>query len=359
MADKSCVTLSFPAVSFLANIFGVDGQPEAENELLEVAVQTFQSTRINRSPLSGFSYANDTQHAWQCISFNLRAFIPDTDGSRAARLRRNMSEPTNEGFPLRRETAKMPGLAKNELFFGVEWLISVSLVIRSRTTNPYGMAGQSQSRRTETYSLIGWMDYEPEYFEHIEDSYLIPMEWSSNKIRPCSRHHVKFTQLLCMMANAISAWYRSWNKTLDRIDESVGFKVRLFHKLQLPIARNLHFELAQLDDTHDEERWEILMFDEQFQLSKKYTTFIQLIRIFRTWLRETKEDFEAFMKRLAKEECPSEECSSGDTDCPLAQSWQHNCKQIDDLFNSRHKSLDDRFERKANELEALRDGVRS
>jgi hypothetical protein len=100
------------------------------------------------------------------------------------------------------------------------------------------------------------------------------------------------------------------------------------------------------------------MFDASFQVSEKYFSALQMLRIFRSWIQDTTGDFDKFKSELVRN------AISLQTGFPYANKldidWEivaQNADTVKERLDALADSLLHRIENKREELESLRDGV--
>lgn len=106
------------------------------------------------------------------------------------------------------------------------------------------------------------------------------------------------------------------------------------------------------------------MFDDSFKLSEQYFTVLQLLRIFQDWIVEADKGMDDLGQELSQQ-------------CRSWQAWRQRCAPLDEIeepfhmaaleanfarvqnfFELRADALKGRIQRKKEEVESLRDGVR-
>ncbi|KAF3021964.1 hypothetical protein E8E14_010100 [Neopestalotiopsis sp. 37M] len=220
----------------------------------------------------------------------------------------------------------------------VEYLLSVAIVMRKKV--------QNEMPSILKYSVVNWVDYRTDLNARSERTSRAPV--LSNAVdrdldlKDCGTGASGFVQFLIVLARAIDHWAKCWDAMLDKIDETVG---------------------VQLQDTLDKKRWEMLMFDNSFQLSEQYFTVLQLLRIYQDWIVEAEEGIDSLGEELINQ-------------CRSWHAWQHQLSPVDEVewpllmenlksnfsnvngfFRQRVNSLKERIQRKKDEVESLRDGL--
>ncbi|KAF2973407.1 hypothetical protein GQX73_g4 [Xylaria multiplex] len=276
---------------------------------------------------------------WLCIQLNMRTCIPDEAEHRISRFKNSWGiSPTGIGFPLQRQAAKIPDLARGTTQFAVEFLLSVSIVLkkRSRVGAPSAL----------NYNIVVWLDYKTNFNSQTVRDSTFPV--LSDRIdldldlEDCGAGGEGFFHVLIVLTRTIDHWRKCWDTMLDKIDEIISI---------------------QLQDTLDPKRWGKLMFDDSFQLSEQYFTVRQLLRIFQNWIGETEKGIQSFGEELAQQ-------------CELWQSWRQQHAEMDELewplnvevlrnnidkvrefFELRVTPLKDRIEKKKEEVASLQDAL--
>ncbi|KAJ2990807.1 hypothetical protein NUW58_g2771 [Xylaria curta] len=272
---------------------------------------------------------------WLCVQLNMRACIPDETGYRVRRFRDGWGIfPKGIGFPLRRQAAKIPDMARGTTQFAVEFLQSVSIVLKKRH--------RPGAPSALNYNIVVWLDYNTEFEGRPERGVL------SNKIdlglglEDCGAGGEGFLQFLIVLARTIDHWRKCWDSMMDKIDEIIS---------------------VQLQDTLDKKRWAELMFDDSFQLSEQYFTVLQLLRIFQNWIAETDRGIQSLGEELIQQ-------------CELWLSWRQkhakmdelewsldteilrkNIKKVNNYFDLRVRPLRERIEKKKEEVTSLQDAL--
>ncbi|KAI0875215.1 hypothetical protein GGS24DRAFT_456329 [Hypoxylon argillaceum] len=279
------------------------------------------------------------QGDWLCVQLNMRACIPDETGYRVKRFGNGWGiSPETIGFPLQRQAAKIPDLARGTAQFAVEFLLSVSIVLKKR----HRVGAPSALN----YNVVVWLDYntglqrrtEPgSDFTVLSDRVDIDLG-----LENCGAGGEGFFQFLIVLTRTIDHWKKCWDAMMDKIDEIIS---------------------VQLQDTMDRNRWGKLMFDDSFQLSEQYFTVLQLLRIFQNWIAETERGIRSLGEELVQQ-------------CELWQSWRQENAEMDELewplnteilrdniakvttfFELRVNPLRERIEKKKEEVTSLQDAL--
>lgn len=107
------------------------------------------------------------------------------------------------------------------------------------------------------------------------------------------------------------------------------------------------------------------MFDDTFQLSEQYFTVLQLLRIFQSWIQEAEEAMKDLRGSLTAQyenwiDLRRLNAPDDEIEWPLDMSvMDANWDKVEAFFHGRVSSLKLRMERKKEEVESLRSGVRS
>ncbi|KAI1075727.1 hypothetical protein F5B20DRAFT_559174 [Whalleya microplaca] len=333
MPNISISILTMPTIAFLESLF-------APNHTTSNGFGTLgnwfpiQST----TPLlhSTGDFANGD---WFCIRFNICSCIPDEGGRRVKRFKHGYGIfPESIGIPLKRQAARLPGFSRAGDQFAVEFLISVSLVMRkSSITN-----GPSVIK----YTVTAWLDYDTELDGLHERGSLLPA--LSGRVdrdldlKDCGAGAAGFLQFLVVLIRAIDHWRRCWDAMMTKIDDMVSI---------------------QLQDTLDRDRWQELMFDDSFQLSEQYFTVLQLLRVFQDWIGETEDGIEGLSRELigqfeSWQDWRHQYCPRDENVWPLdIEHLEANFEKVKSFFTLRANLLKERIRRKKDEVESLRDGL--
>ncbi|KAI0013599.1 hypothetical protein F4779DRAFT_613329 [Xylariaceae sp. FL0662B] len=276
---------------------------------------------------------------WSCIRFDMRSCIPDEGGRRVKRFQHGYGIfPESLGLPLKRQAAGIPGFSRAGDQFAVEFLISVSLV----TTKSCMINGSTAIK----YTVVVWVDYDTELDGFHERGSLLPV--LSDRVdrdldlKDCGAGAASFLQFLVVLTRAIDHWKKCWDAMMTRIDDMVN---------------------VQLQDTLDRNRWQMLMFDDSFQLSEQYFTVLQLLRIFQDWIGEMEDGIEGLKRELIGQ-CESWQdwrrrfCPGDENAWPLdIEGLEANLEKVKSFFELRANLLKERIQRKKDEVESLRDGL--
>ncbi|KAK9774093.1 hypothetical protein SCAR479_09207 [Seiridium cardinale] len=282
---------------------------------------------------------------WLCIRFNMRSCIPDDRGDRVTQFEHGYGiSPKGIGLPLKRQAARIPRLSGESDQFAIEFLMSVAIVLRKRC--------QIGVPSIVKYNVVVWVDYRNEFEDCSDRRSVLPV--LSDKValdlglRDCGPGGQPFVQFLVVLARTIDHWTKCWDAMMDKIDETVGVQAD---------------EISQLQDTLDKRRWEMLMFDDSFQLSEQYFSVLQLLRIFLNWIEEAEQGILDLRSELTKQ-CESWRAWQREHSLPDEDEWhldldnlKRNDGQVEDFFRRRVSALKDRIQRKKEEVESLRDGL--
>lgn len=108
----------------------------------------------------------------------------------------------------------------------------------------------------------------------------------------------------------------------------------------------------------------MLMFDDSFQLSEQYFTVLQLLRIFQRWIEEAEEAMADLRGNLTGQyenwiDLRRLNAPEDEIEWPLDMPTMNaNWDKVETFFHGRVNSLKLRIERKKDEVESLRSGVR-
>ncbi|CAJ2503755.1 Uu.00g111490.m01.CDS01 [Anthostomella pinea] len=276
---------------------------------------------------------------WLCVRFNMRACIPDDGSHRAKRFKNGHGiSPESLGFPLKRQTARIPGFFGAKDQFAVEYLLSVAIVMRKRL--------QTRASSIVKHSVVVWLDYQTDFDSSAGRGSLFPALSDrvdlDLKLKDCGAGGDGIFEFLVVLVRAINHWRVCWDVTMGRIDDFVSI---------------------QLQDTLDRRRWETLMFDDSFQQSEQYFTVLQLLRIFHDYIKEVEEGIEDLREELLSQ-CRSWKAwrqrytAEDEKAWPLdMQNLEADLESIKGFFDLRVVPLKERLERKKIEVESLRDGL--
>ncbi|KAI3319509.1 hypothetical protein HD806DRAFT_525493 [Xylariaceae sp. AK1471] len=274
---------------------------------------------------------------WLCIQFKMRTCIPDQTGDRVKRFKNAWGiSPKGIGFPLHRQAAKIPDITQSTVQFAVEFLLSVSIVLRKKR--------RLGAPCTLKYDVVVYFDYNTDFDERTGHGSIFPVlsDDLDLGLDDCGAGAEGFFQVLIVLTKTIDRWRKCWDVMMDKIDDIIGI---------------------QLQDTLDKERWTKLMYDDSLQLSEQYFTILQLLRIFQNWIRETEGGLQNLGKELIQQ-------------CELWQAWQqkhapmdevewpldvktlrNNVGKINNFFRLRVTPLRERIERKKEEVASLQDAL--
>ncbi|KAI0459705.1 hypothetical protein F5B21DRAFT_253440 [Xylaria acuta] len=276
---------------------------------------------------------------WVCVQLNMRACIPDETGYRVRRFRDGWGiSPKGIGFPLQRQAAKIPDLTRGTTQFAVEFLLSVSIVLKKR----HRVGAPSALN----YNIVVWLDYNTEFESRTGRGSNYPM--LSDRIdldlglEDCGAGGEGFFQVLIVLTRTIDHWRTCWDTMMDKIDEIIS---------------------VQLQDTLDRKRWSKLMFDDSFQLSEQYFTVLQLLRIFQNWIGETERGVRSLGEELI-EQCElwqswrRQHAKMDEVEWPLGtETLRKNIGKVNNFFELRVTPLKERIEKKKEEVTSLQDAL--
>ncbi|KAJ8129953.1 hypothetical protein O1611_g3678 [Lasiodiplodia mahajangana] len=285
------------------------------------------------------STGNFGQGDWLCVQLNMRACIPDQAGYRAKQFEDGWGiSPKTIGFPLQRQAAKIPDLARGTAQFAVEFLLSVSIVLKKR----HRVGAPSALN----YNIVVWLDYNTKLEGRTERGSNFPV--LSDRIdldlglEDCGAGAEGFFQLLIVLTRTIDHWRKCWDAMMDKIDEIIS---------------------VQLQDTLDKNRWGKLMFDDSFQLSEQYFTVLQLLRIFQNWIGETEKGVQSLGDELVQQ-CElwqfwrQEHAEMDELEWRLdTEALRNNIRKVIDFLELRVTPLRERIEKKNEEVKSLQDAL--
>ncbi|KAJ8132322.1 hypothetical protein O1611_g1305 [Lasiodiplodia mahajangana] len=335
MPNISTSIVTMPTIAFLENLFA---PTNAAYRHVGFGVLSDWFPIQNTTPVvhsTGFFGNTD----WFSLRFNMRACVPDPGGRRVKRFKNGCGiYPESLGFPLKRQAARIPGLSRAGDQFAIEFLVSISLVLRKRQHN--------DGASVINYSVIAWLDYGTELTGNPERDSLLPAlsnrEGLEFDLTSCGQGGASLLQFLTVLTRGIDHWRKCWDIMLARIDGIIS---------------------VQLQDTLDRRRWHMLMFDDSFQLSEQYFTVLQLLRIFQDWIEEVEKGTKDLRKELLgqyeswmvwrRRYAPKDE-----DEWPLdMEKLEANFDKVEEFFQIRVNPLNERIRRKKEEVESLRDGL--
>ncbi|KAM0818678.1 hypothetical protein AB5N19_04490 [Seiridium cardinale] len=281
-----------------------------------------------------YSQGDFAHFEWSCTRFNLRACIPDERGARVKHFKDGYGiSPPTIGFPLKRQAARIAGFSGASDQFAIEFLVSVSLVLR-------------YSHSVFKHTVVVWLDYRIDlHGSPVQKSLLslVPDRVDQElDLKDCGNGGAGVLQFMVILVRCIDYWRKRWDTMMAKIDETIS---------------------VQLQDTLDRKRWQMLMFDDSFQLSEQYFTVLQLLRIFQGWIEEAEEamadlrgnltgQYESWIA-LRRLNAPED-----DLEWPLDMPiMEENWDKVEAFFHGRVNSLKLRIERKKDEVESLRSGL--
>ncbi|KAI0965457.1 hypothetical protein F4678DRAFT_452666 [Xylaria arbuscula] len=328
--------LTMRTIAFLENLFapthGV-GSPLSYGSLSDWF--SIQTTTPGLRSTGSFGMGN-----WFCIQINMRACIPDEKDLRNKHFKRSWGiSPKGVGLPLNRQTARIPDLSLDRHLTAVEYLLSVSMVLRKVTTNAASCV---------KYDIVSWLDYETDFEKSIDREIIFPV--LSRKVNidlgleDCGVGGEAVIQFLMALAKSIDHWKHCWDNMIDKVDDIISI---------------------QLQDTLDQKRWNSLMFDDSLQLSEQYFTILQLLRIWQNWIGEAERSIHNLGEELIQK-------------CEFWKAWQqqhaqkdlsqwpldmaklrHNIKCLQNFFGTRASPIRERIKIKKDEVTSLQDALSS
>ncbi|KAI1740259.1 hypothetical protein F4680DRAFT_448019 [Xylaria scruposa] len=278
---------------------------------------------------------------WFCVQLNLRACIPDNGGYRSKHFKRAWGiSPRRVGLPLNRQTAQIPDLSRGCNTTAVEYLLSVAMVIRKRSS--------ASAASALKYDIVAWADYVTDFQTTRHRENIVPV--LSRRIdmdlglEDCGAGGEAIFQFIMMLAKWIDHWKVCWDSMIDKVDEIIS---------------------VQLQDTLDKKRWNSLMFDDSLQLSEQYFTILQLLRIWPNWIEETERGIKNLGDELIQK-CESwkswqEHQAQNDlSQWPLdIAKLKHNIERLQGFFGTRALPLQERIKKKNEEVKSLQDALLS
>ncbi|OTB06099.1 hypothetical protein M426DRAFT_9921 [Hypoxylon sp. CI-4A] len=155
--------------------------------------------------------------------------------------------------------------------------------------------------------------------------------WQAHGINPCGKA-IGIAQFQVMICIFSAKWEETWTRTLDSIDETIRVK---------------------LNDTLDKVMWDGLMFDESFQLSKKYFTVLQLFRIISDFVDESVRDQKSIRRKWLEDKTRFRLNLSRDELASIERNWD----TVISSMEMRAGRLLDRINRNTEAVKSLRDGL--
>jgi hypothetical protein len=219
MPNISTSILTIPTVAFLENLFA---PTNAAYQHVGFGVLSDWFPIQNTTPVvhsTGFFGNSD----WFSLRFNMRTCVPDPGGRRVKRFKNGCGiHPESLGFPLKRQAARIPGLSKADDQFAIEFLVSVSLVLKKRQ--------QINRPSVINYSVIAWLDYGTELTGNPERDSLLPVlsnrESLKFDLKSCGAGGTSLLQFLIVLSRGIDHWTKCWNMMMARIDGIISVQVR-------------------------------------------------------------------------------------------------------------------------------------
>ncbi|KAI0187926.1 hypothetical protein EV127DRAFT_140851 [Xylaria flabelliformis] len=278
---------------------------------------------------------------WFCVQLNLRACIPDEKGLRSKSFKRAWGiSPKRVGLPLNRQTALIPDLSRDCSTTAIEYLLSVSMVLRKAKSTVGGSALK--------YDIVVWVDYDTNFKLTRDRENIFPI--LSRRIdvdlglEDCGSGGEAVMQFIMVLAKSIDHWKVCWDSMIDKVDEIIS---------------------VQLQDTLDKKRWNSLMFDDSLQLSEQYFTILQLLRICQNWIGETERGIQNLRHELIQK-CESwkswqqEQAQNDLSQWPLDMTkLKHNLERLEEFFGTRASALRERIKKKNEEVKSLQDALLS
>ncbi|KAI8630556.1 hypothetical protein F5Y19DRAFT_428106 [Xylariaceae sp. FL1651] len=272
---------------------------------------------------------------WICIQFNLRACIPDETGFRVKKFERAWGiSPKCIGLPLKRQAAKIPDLSRGTDQYAIEFLLSVSIVLRKRS--------RVHAPSIFKYDIVVWADYNTNLEKRV--GAVFPVLSNNVNIdlglKDCGLGGEEVLNFLVALAKAIDHWRKCCDAMMDIIDDIIS---------------------VQLQDTLDKKRWNNLMFDDSYQLSEQHFTALQVLRIFQNWIGETEIGIQNLGEELIQQSeswqvWQRQHAKLDETQWPLDTTiLRNNFEKLRDFFKLRVSPLQERIEKKKEEVASLQD----
>lgn len=176
-----------------------------------------------------YSIGDFVQFEWSCTRFNMRACIPDKQGHRIKHFRDGYGvSPATLGFPLKRQAAKITGFSGTGDHFAVEFLVSVSLILRYRPL-------------VLKHTVVVWLDYMigPDNSQGQTSLLSISPDRVDSKLdfKNCGIGGAGILQFMIILVRCISYWKQLWDTMMVKIDEIISVQVRYINLLIcLPIG---------------------------------------------------------------------------------------------------------------------------
>ncbi|KAI0854995.1 hypothetical protein F4860DRAFT_507791 [Xylaria cubensis] len=248
--------------------------------------------------------------------------------------------PKRVGLPLNRQTALIPDLSRDCSTTAIEYLLSVSMVLRKAKSTVGGSALK--------YDIVVWVDYDTNFKLTRDRENIFPI--LSRRIdvdlglEDCGSGGEAVMQFIMVLAKSIDHWKVCWDSMIDKVDEIIS---------------------VQLQDTLDKKRWNSLMFDDSLQLSEQYFTILQLLRICQNWIGETERGIQNLGHELIQK-CESwkswqqEQAQNYLSQWPLDMTkLKHNLEHLEEFFGTRASPLRERIKKKNEEVKSLQDALLS
>lgn len=125
------------------------------------------------------------------------------------------------GFPLKREAARIPGIAGANDQFAIEYLLSASIVLRKRN--------QHDAPSTVKYDIVVWLDYVTDFNSKLNRGSILSMSPGKADIdlhlEDCGIGGLGFFQFLTVAARVIDQWGKCWDTMMDTIDSIISVQV--------------------------------------------------------------------------------------------------------------------------------------
>lgn len=156
---------------------------------------------------------------WSCTRFNMRACIPDERGHRVEQFKDGYGvSPATLGFPLKRQAARVTGFSGTGDHFAVEFLVSISLILRYRPS-------------VFKHTIVVWLDYRIDLDGSPEHSSLfsaVPHRVDLEAdLKDCGRGGAGILQFMKVLVRCIDYWRKRWDTMMAKVNEIVS--VQLFN----------------------------------------------------------------------------------------------------------------------------------
>jgi len=148
----------------------------------------------------------------------MRACIPDERGHRVKHFKDGYGvSPPTLGFPLKRQAARITGFSGTGDHFAVEFLVSVSLILRYRPS-------------VLKHTVVVWLDYRIGLDGSPEQNSLLSI--SPDRVdfkldlKNCGAGGAGVLQFMIILVRCIDYWRKRWDTMMAKIDEIISVQVR-------------------------------------------------------------------------------------------------------------------------------------